>query len=159
MRDHAVKRSAPTVTPTDGAVETTVPAIPPQREELAFSYILEVLTQGLYPNVFDVLREYVQNAYDAVDKHRKAYRKRNYKIKIDITDNSVFVFDNGIGMDGAKIKKYRYVGYSEKKANENAGFRGIGKLSGISVAEHLIVTYDTRVRNRSHDQIQREEDA
>ena len=36
------------------------------KDRFAFSFIIEALTQGLYPNVFDVLREYVQNAYDAV---------------------------------------------------------------------------------------------
>jgi Histidine kinase-, DNA gyrase B-, and HSP90-like ATPase len=127
-----------------------LPGIPQKREEFAFGYILEVLTQGLYPNVLDVLREYVQNSYDAIIKHRTAYRKTNYKLKINITDNSVMVADNGIGMDETQIKKYRYVGYSEKQAHEAAGFRGIGKLSGISVAESLIVTSKVQGSTKVH---------
>lgn len=63
--------------------------IPPRREEFAFGYILKVLTQGLYPNVLDVLREYVQNAYDAIIKHRNAYRKTNYKELKDIQKSLV----------------------------------------------------------------------
>lgn len=114
--------------------------IPPKREELAFSYILEVLTQGLYPNVLDVVREYVQNAYDSIVKHKRAYKGECYKIKINITGDSLLIADNGIGMGEAQIRDYRKVGYSEKSARESAGFRGIGKLSGISVAENLIVS-------------------
>ncbi len=110
------------------------------KEEFAYSFILEALTQGLYPNVFDVLREYVQNSYDAIVKHNSKYHSGDYKIKINITGNSIFISDNGIGMDEEKIKQYRYIGYSEKRMGEEAGFRGIGKLSGISVADKLIVT-------------------
>ena len=43
-------------------------------------------------------------------------------------------------MDRTKVSQYRYVGYSEKRTGEGVGFRGIGKLSGISVADKLIVT-------------------
>lgn len=110
------------------------------QEEYAFGFILEVLTQGLYPNVLDVLREYVQNSYDAILKHRKQFDDINYKIKININGRSLFISDNGIGMDEERIKQYRYVGFSDKKLGEEAGFRGIGKLSGISVAERLIIT-------------------
>jgi len=37
-----------------------------QKEELSYGSILEVLTSGLYPNKNHVLREYVQNSYDAI---------------------------------------------------------------------------------------------
>lgn len=114
--------------------------IPPEKEEFAFGYILEVLTQGLYPNVLDVIREYVQNAYDSVVKHRKTYKGEGYKIKINILGDSVLIADNGLGMSATKIRDYRKVGYSDKSSRESAGFRGIGKLSGISVAENLVVS-------------------
>jgi molecular chaperone HtpG len=110
------------------------------QEEYAFSFILEVLTQGLYPNVLDVVREYVQNSYDAILKHLNEYHRQDYKIQININGRSLFIADNGIGMTEEQIKQYRYVGFSEKKLGEEAGFRGIGKLSGISVADKLIVT-------------------
>lgn len=139
-----VESAQPMSAGPDAEAITSKDTIPPQRQDFAFAYILEVLTQGLYPNVFDVLREYVQNAFDAIDKHRKAYKRKNYKIKLNITDNSLFILDNGMGMDESEMQKYRYVGYSGKRANESAGFRGIGKLSGISVAEHLIVTSKTQ---------------
>ncbi|MBC8492815.1 MAG: ATP-binding protein [Chloroflexi bacterium] len=112
-----------------------------QREEYAYGFIIEVLTRGLYPNKFHVLREYVQNAYDAILAGRRDSGHSDYgRIDIKVAKPSIFIYDNGIGMDRAKINQYRYVGYSEKRTGEGVGFRGIGKLSGISVAEKLIVT-------------------
>jgi hypothetical protein len=112
-----------------------------QREEYAYGFIIEVLTRGLYPNKLHVVREYVQNAYDAVLAWRKASGNSDYgRIDIKIAPPSIFIYDDGVGMDRTKISQYRYVGYSEKRTGEGVGFRGIGKLSGISVADKLIVT-------------------
>ncbi len=112
-----------------------------QKEELSYGSILEVLTSGLYPNKYHVLREYVQNAYDAILAYRRVTSNPTAgNIKVNISNPSIFIYDDGIGMDWRKINQYRYVGYSEKKAGEAVGFRGIGKLSGISVANKLIIT-------------------
>jgi hypothetical protein len=35
-------------------------------EEYAYGFIIEVLTSGLYPNVFHVIHEYIQNSFDAI---------------------------------------------------------------------------------------------
>ena len=95
-----------------------------QHEDLAYGFILEVLTSGLYPNKYHVLREYVQNAYDAIlGLRRKTGNPSIGKITIKISNPSIFIFDDGIGMDWKKINQYRYVGYSEKKKGEAAGFR------------------------------------
>jgi hypothetical protein len=112
-----------------------------QREEVAYGFIIEVLTRGLYPNKLHVIREYVQNAYDAVLAWRRVSGVSDYgRINIKVAPPSIFIYDNGVGMDRTKINQYRYIGYSEKRTGEEVGFRGIGKLSGISVAEKLIVT-------------------
>jgi molecular chaperone HtpG len=37
------------------------------------------------------------------------------------------------------MQEYRYLGYSEKERGEHAGFRGIGKYSGLAIAEKIIV--------------------
>jgi len=112
-----------------------------QTEEYAYGFIIEVLTRGLYPNKFHVIREYVQNSYDAIRTWRRRSGQPDYgRVHINISPPSIFIYDDGIGMDRAKISQYRYVGYSEKRTGEGVGFRGIGKLSGISVAEKLIVT-------------------
>jgi hypothetical protein len=112
-----------------------------QKEEFSYGFIIEVLTQGLYPNKFHVLREYVQNAFDAILTWRRTTKDPNHgRIDIKISDPSIFIYDDGTGMDWLKVNQYRYVGYSEKRTGEGVGFRGIGKLSGISVADKLIIT-------------------
>lgn len=112
-----------------------------EKEEYAYGFIIEVLTRGLYPNKLHVMREYIQNSYDAVLAWRKMSGESDYgRIEVKVAPPSIFIYDNGVGMDRAKVSQYRYVGYSEKRAGEEVGFRGIGKLSGLSVADKLIVT-------------------
>ena len=110
-------------------------------EEYAYGFIIEVLTSGLYPDVFHVIREYVQNSFDAIIAWRRMIgdsQAGNVQITIDAP--SIFVFDDGTEMDRKKVREYRYVGYSNKSMESSVGFRGIGKLSGISIAEKLILT-------------------
>lgn len=110
-------------------------------EEHAYGFIIEVLTRGLYPNKLHVIREYVQNGYDAMlELRRKGLEKGNERIDVRIEPPSIFIYDTGIGMNALRINEYRYVGYSKKLTSESVGFRGIGKLSGISVAEKIIVS-------------------
>lgn len=110
-------------------------------EEYAYGFIIEVLTSGLYPNIFHVIREYIQNSFDAILAWRGiTLDPKAGSIQIRVESPSIFIFDDGTGMNRQKVREYRYVGYSGKTAGEAVGFRGIGKLSGISVAEKLIVT-------------------
>jgi Histidine kinase-, DNA gyrase B-, and HSP90-like ATPase len=110
-------------------------------EEYAYGFIIEVLTSGLYPDVFHVIREYVQNSFDAIIAWRRMIGDSQAgNVQITTDSPSIFVFDDGTGMDRKKVREYRYVGYSNKSIGSSVGFRGIGKLSGISVAEKLILT-------------------
>jgi len=112
-----------------------------KEEEYAYGFIMEVLTRGLYPMKLHVVREYVQNAYDAIlDLRRQGKDIGDSRIEIKVAPPSIFIFDNGIGMDSKRIAEYRYVGYSRKITAESVGFRGIGKLSGLSAAGKIIVT-------------------
>lgn len=113
--------------------------IKPQ-EEFAYGHIIKALAGGLYPDKFHVIREYIQNAFDAIVSWKADNKDKNVDIKITIQKPSIFIFDNGIGMDRYTLNEYRKVGFSKKVVGESVGFRGIGKLSGISVAKKLIVT-------------------
>lgn len=114
----------------------------PEKEEYVYGYLIEVLTGGLYPNKFDVIREYVQNSFDAVIEWQNGQGvNEEDPISIDIDKPvSITIFDKGTGMDLENIKKYRYIGYSEKKMGSTVGYQGIGKLAGITAANKLIVT-------------------
>ncbi len=109
------------------------------KEEFAYGYIIKALAGGLYPNKFHVVREYIQNAFDAIVSWKETRKDKNVGIKIIIKKPSIFIFDNGIGMDRYTLNEYKKVGFSKKVMGESAGFRGIGKLAGISVAKKLIV--------------------
>lgn len=110
-------------------------------EQYAYGFIMEVLTRGLYPDKLHVVREYVQNGFDAIlELRRKGFENDETRIELKVSPPSLFIFDNGVGMDAKRMSEYRYVGYSRKLTAESVGFRGIGKLSGISAAEKIIVT-------------------
>jgi len=110
--------------------------------QTAFAYgsVLEALSRGLYPDKRHIIREFVQNAFDSVYELRKAHPKIPISpIEIKIQPPSITIADRGIGMTATQMEQYRYLGFSEKERSKHAGFRGIGKYSGSSVAEKLIV--------------------
>lgn len=114
----------------------------PEKEEYVYGYLMEVLTGGLYPNKFDVIREYVQNSFDAVIEwnNQSGSAIKENPIKIDIKSPSITIYDSGTGMSREKISQYRYIGFSKKEMGKSVGFQGIGKLAGITAADKLIVT-------------------
>lgn len=107
--------------------------------ELVFGYVLEVLTTGLYPNKLDVIREYVQNSYDSIKDANDENIETDRLIQIIIQDRDMLIFDKGLGMDGDGVNKYLLFGYSEKEMGARTGFRGIGRLAGLSAAKELVV--------------------
>jgi len=109
-------------------------------EYYAYGSVLEALSQGLYPDRKHILREFVQNAYDALgDLRRQSPHTELEPVEITTSAPSLIIADKGIGMSGETMRRYRYLGFSEKRASSHAGFRGIGKFSAISVCDHLIV--------------------
>jgi len=117
------------------------------RTDYVYGHLLEAITGGLYPNKLDVVREYIQNSYDAIREKIRQYPeedKKEYldelKIEVLTESGSLIIFDNAIGMSYETLNEYRKIGFSKKIYGEYAGWRGIGKAAGLSVAEKLIVT-------------------
>jgi molecular chaperone HtpG len=109
-------------------------------EYFAYGSVLEAVSQGLYPDRKHILREFVQNAYDALaDLRRQRPRIKLAPVEITASPPSLIIADKGIGMSEATMRRYRYLGFSAKEMELHAGFRGIGKFSGISVCDRLIV--------------------
>ena len=92
--------------------------------------LLSILSEGLYTEPLDCLREYIQNSVDA--KARKVILK--------ITGNSVMTHDDGLGMDLAELLQARLLGLSRKSMLSNVGFRGIGIYSGFALCKRLRIT-------------------
>ena len=109
-------------------------------EYFAYGSVLEAVSQGLYPDRKHIIREFVQNAYDAMgDLRRQNPAAHLAPVEITLSPPSVVIADKGLGMSGETMRRYRYLGFSEKQVGIHAGFRGIGKFSAISVCDKLIV--------------------
>lgn len=89
--------------------------------------LLSVLSEGLYENPLHALREYVQNSVDALATG----------ITIKVTGRSVFVTDDGEGMDEKTLRSACSLGISFKSILENVGFRGIGIYSSFHICDLL----------------------
>jgi len=114
-------------------------------EELFYAAAVQILSEDLYPRKLEIIREYIQNASDALDDWLKISDlipadRTEPQIKVSIQGKSVLIFDNGTGMTEDDIPKLKRIAYSEKKVGEEAGYKGIGRLAGIAVAEKLKIT-------------------
>jgi len=105
------------------------------------SELLSLLSEGLYSNPLDALREYVQNAVDAKSK----------TVNIRFTGGSVSIHDMGEGMTLEKIHVARKFAVSTKQISANVGFRGIGIYSGFNLCKRMTILTKTK-----GDEIERE---
>jgi len=114
-----------------------------ESEELLYAAVVQILSEDLYPRKLEIIREYIQNASDAIDDWLRLgdlIEDGEPQIKISIQGRSLLIFDTGIGMTGEDIPKLKRIAYSEKKTGEEAGYKGIGRLAGIAVADKLKIT-------------------
>jgi len=119
-----------------------------KQEGYAYGAVLEALSKGLYPDKRHVLREFVQNAFDALRDLRTVDQDSLIRpIEIRIDPPCITIHDEGMGMDEHRMQQYRYLGYSEKDHRTRVGFRGIGKFSGSAIAKRIIVTSTTKGSN------------
>ena len=123
-----------------------------RKERFVYGAVLEALTKGLYPDKRHVLREFVQNAFDALYDLRRADKSAQLMpIQVRLERPSIFIYDEGIGMSEQLMRQYRYVGFSEKDPSLSVGFRGIGKLSGIAVAKRIVATSSRRGARKRYE--------
>ncbi len=105
-------------------------------------FTLESLTTGMYADPRIIFREYIQNATDAIDNAVKQGLIQQKEGRIDITidkqNSKIIITDNGIGINHESVwRLLGDIGDSEKRFEENRGFRGIGRLGGMSYAGEL----------------------
>ncbi len=101
--------------------------------------VLDHLADGLYSSVAAVLTEAVANAWDA--------DAQKVKISLDISNDKIWIEDDGIGMDRDAInERYLKVGYRRRKEGDKTpggrdvmGRKGIGKLSLFSIGDIIEV--------------------
>lgn len=104
--------------------------------------ILSLVTRGMYANPLAIYREYVQNAADAIEFSGDGIRGR-VEIKIDPAKRYVTIRDNGPGLSFARAQRELIpIAKSNKSRQNDRGFRGIGRLSGLAFGDS--VTFLTR---------------
>lgn len=108
-------------------------------------YTLESLTTGMYSDPKIVYREYIQNSVDALENAVSIGLTEPQSMRIDIIvnaeDSYISIKDNGTGIPVADAPKTLMdVGSSKKRNSNNRGFRGIGRLGGMSYCDTLVFT-------------------
>lgn len=108
-------------------------------------YTLESLTTGMYSDPKIVYREYIQNSVDSLENAVSTGLIEPQSMRIDIVvnaeDSFITIRDNGTGIPSADAQKtLMNVGSSKKRNSNNRGFRGIGRLGGMSYCNTLVFT-------------------
>lgn len=109
-------------------------------------FVLETLTVGMYGESRNAIREYIQNGFDSIEraiKHLKLLEAGQGLIQIIMnqSEDILIIRDNGAGLStGIAVETLTSIGASAKNYKTNAGFRGIGRLSGIVFSNRVIFT-------------------
>lgn len=106
-------------------------------------YTLESLTTGMYSDPKIVYREYIQNSVDSLENAVQQGIIEQSSMRIDIIvseENSrISIRDNGTGIKSSEAQAtLMNVGNSKKRNANNRGFRGIGRLGGMSYCDTLV---------------------
>ena len=109
------------------------------------SRMIEVLAAQIYPTSFALLRENVQNSFDAILQRRHLGDDFSPRIDVAIEPKLVCVTDNGIGMSREDLRNHFWRAGSSSKNTEAAraagvvGTFGIGAMANFGIAEELHV--------------------
>jgi molecular chaperone HtpG len=109
--------------------------------------ILDIITSGMYSNPLMVLREYVQNASDAIDlailENKISRESGRIDVEVNSLDREISIADNGIGIPLNTAANLLFsIGVSSKNNGNSRGFRGIGRLGGLGYCDEII--FETR---------------
>lgn len=109
-------------------------------------HTLESLTTGMYADPFVIYREYIQNAADSIDAAFDAgvlcRGEECIDIIIHFAEKRIVIKDNGLGAHFSEAASHLLsIGNSKKNSSTTRGFRGIGRLSGLSYCATL--TFET----------------
>ncbi len=109
--------------------------------------ILEILSNDIYDSPYALLRENIQNGYDAILMRQQVENPLSFQPKIDVTIDSSFITieDNGIGMNEDVVANNFWKAGSSGKNNEIAqkagvvGTFGIGAMANFGVCKSIKV--------------------
>jgi molecular chaperone HtpG len=117
--------------------------------EVETSRVLQILAKEIYDSPLAMLRENLQNAYDAVRERFAGSGELvpGGRIDIQVVGNQIVISDNGIGMNEAVLRRNFWNAGSSGKHSDRArkagvvGTFGIGAMANFGVCSRLeIVT-------------------
>lgn len=109
------------------------------------SRMIEVLAAQIYPSPLALLRENVQNSFDAILMRRHLGHQFEPRIEVTIEPKRVCVADNGTGMSRDDLRRHFWRAGSSSKNTAEAraagvvGTFGIGAMANFGIAEELTV--------------------
>lgn len=115
--------------------------------------VLEVLCSQIYDSPLALLRENVQNAYDAILMRQYVDKSEAYRPQITITIGAgqLAIGDNGIGMNSESLKKHFWTAGSSGKNNSEARAAGVVGTFGIGAMANFGVCSELKVVSRAFD--------
>lgn len=124
--------------------------------EVEPSRIIELLAKQIYQSPLALLRENVQNAFDAVRERKQRDPDFEPEIRVVIGRDEISIVDNGIGMSLAELQKHFWTAGSSSKNTPEAraagvvGTFGIGAMANFGIATSLtVVTESARTGERT----------
>ena len=110
-------------------------------------HLLETITLGMYNQPLHCVREYIQNAFDSIRNARRSHflarEDGQVDIIVDTHSKTLSIRDDGTGLSPEEAVVHLVdIGRSYKASTDdgvsvNAGFRGIGRMAGISYCDRL----------------------
>jgi molecular chaperone HtpG len=109
--------------------------------------VLEILTREIYDSPLALIRENLQNAYDAVRMRfaKSGTLSEGGRIDIRVGDGEISISDNGIGMTEDVLRENYWKAGSSGKHSDDArragvvGTFGIGAMANFGVCTRLVV--------------------
>ena len=120
--------------------------------------VIELFARDIYQSPLSLLRENVQNAFDAILMRRRAGDVFDERIEVLLGTDMITVKDNGNGMTPEELERnYWYAGNSGKNTEDAreagvVGTFGIGAMANFGIADRLEVETESSVtgqRSRS----------
>jgi len=108
--------------------------------------IISLLSNDIYDSPYALLRENVQNAYDAILMRKQKEFGFTPKIDVVIDGKEITISDNGIGMTRDVVENNYWKAGSSGKNNEEArkagvvGTFGIGAMANFGICDYLKVS-------------------
>ncbi|GAP71823.1 hypothetical protein SAMD00024442_19_28 [Candidatus Symbiothrix dinenymphae] len=107
--------------------------------------VLKLLSNDIYDSPYALLRENVQNAYDAILMRQQKDSIFEPQITISLNGQQISISDNGIGMTKETVTNNYWKAGSSGKNNAEArkagvvGTFGIGAMANFGICKHLKV--------------------